>query len=74
MLNECSLCGQTETEVEHLNLYVLGSEGIEVCFECRCKLTECARLLRSQYTRVSGRMEKSFIRRRRHEEAAREED
>ncbi|MCK9460623.1 MAG: hypothetical protein M0R80_13375 [Proteobacteria bacterium] len=31
----------------HLQLYVFGSEGIEVCFQCRMVLTEVAKGINS---------------------------
>jgi hypothetical protein len=39
----CSICGWDSEELTHLTLYVNGSEGIEVCLECRIALTEYAR-------------------------------
>lgn len=41
----CTLCG-TEVrakDITHLDLYCIGSEGIEVCLACRMVLTDAAR-------------------------------
>src|SRR5437764_951885 len=53
----CGLCG-TESptgEITHLRLYVIGSEGVEVCMTCRQTLTEMARGMRRVHS--SGRMQ-----------------
>ena len=39
----CTLCGCEVNETTHLSLYVIGSEGIEVCLHCRTILTKVAR-------------------------------
>ena len=48
---QCSLC-DTWGEVFHLDLYVIGSEGVWVCFGCRMVLTNVARGIRSTAGRV----------------------
>jgi hypothetical protein len=43
---KCSLCRAETNETTHLNLYVNGSEGIEVCLECRLSLTQHAKTIK----------------------------
>jgi len=50
-MNCCDLCLSSSEEIKHLPLYTHGSEGINVCLQCRIILTEVARGLRS----VSGK-------------------
>ena len=39
----CTLCGKPTTEdATHLELYVIGSEGITVCINCKLVLTKLA--------------------------------
>ena len=44
-LVRCSLCGveALQEDVKHLALYVIGSEGVMACMECRRTLTDVAR-------------------------------
>ena len=57
----CTLCGKVVPydEVTHLNLYVIGSEGIKVCLSCRMVLTKVAEgIMRlSGETRMAGYQE-----------------
>lgn len=46
-MKECGICRSNEDDVEHLNLYVEGSEGVWVCLSCRIALTEIARRMKS---------------------------
>ncbi len=39
----CRICSQESKELFHLDLYVFGSEGINVCLECRISITEYVR-------------------------------
>ena len=46
---ECDLCSSkvdNDDDLTRLNLYVFGSEGIRVCYECRMTLTHVAARLR----------------------------
>ena len=45
-LVSCSLCGADSPETIYLPLFVLGSEGIEVCLPCRIALTATANAIR----------------------------
>ena len=45
-MEHCTLCDQESDEIEHLNLYVVGSEGIKVCLNCRIILTNVARSIK----------------------------
>lgn len=50
----CGICDVEELELSnmtHLSLYLVGSEGVLVCLECRMRLTNYARDLKS----ISGR-------------------
>lgn len=42
----CSICGSID-EVRHLNLYVSGSEGVELCQACYMGLVEYVRNARA---------------------------
>ena len=39
---KCSICGYGNefTKLEHLPIYLRGSEGVEICPECKLSLTE----------------------------------
>ena len=52
-LVRCTLCGTEgpEKDAKFLPLYVIGSEGVKVCAECRVALTDCAKHL----MRVAGK-------------------
>jgi hypothetical protein len=47
----CMLC-QSEAEVRHINLYIIGSEGLNACHSCEMKLVEFARKLMSENGRL----------------------
>ena len=44
-MNNCRICNQSSDELTHLSLYVFGSEGIDVCLNCRIAITEFVRQL-----------------------------
>ena len=48
---QCTLCGNEE-ETTHLSLYVIGSEGIEACLHCRIIITNVAKGIMENSTRV----------------------
>jgi hypothetical protein len=48
----CTLCGNKEDETVHLPLYVIGSEGIEVCLYCKIILTKAAQGIMTTSIRV----------------------
>lgn len=39
----CSICKERTRDVKFLPLYVIGSEGIQICVSCRNTLTEVAK-------------------------------
>jgi hypothetical protein len=47
---ECNVCGSRE-EVERLPIYIMGSEGVDLCLHCRLTVTEVVRGMLS----VAGR-------------------
>lgn len=49
---DCTLCGQEDEELTHLDLYVIGSEGIKVCLSCRMILTTVAREIQASTNRA----------------------
>ena len=53
---QCTLCGCESDEIKYLPLYVIGSEGVWACLNCRIALTEAARGLMGTATRVRGQM------------------
>lgn len=55
MTGQCSICRQEKEELEHLNLYVSGSEGIWVCLGCRITLTNVASGMQSAANRAAIR-------------------
>jgi hypothetical protein len=46
-LVRCTLCGTSgpKEDAKFLPLYVIGSEGVTACTECRIALTDCAKHL-----------------------------
>ena len=42
MKEKCTLCGLETNDLTHLQLYVIGSEGINACISCRMILTNVA--------------------------------
>ena len=40
----CRICGGLE-QLRHVNLYVVGSEGLNLCHECEMKIVEHVRSL-----------------------------
>ncbi len=58
MKSQCTLCKTEDLfgeDIVHLQLYVNGSEGINVCLQCRMALTEVARSIQSATARVELR-------------------
>ena len=51
-MGKCSLCRDPSDELEHLSLYVIGTEGIWVCLPCRIVLTKLAGAIRSASNRA----------------------
>ena len=47
MITDCMLCLE-EKECRYIDLYIIGSEGLQVCHSCEMKLVEYARSLRSK--------------------------
>jgi ribosome-binding protein aMBF1 (putative translation factor) len=41
----CRVCGGKVNEVRNINLYVIGSEGLNVCHDCEMQLVEAARAM-----------------------------
>ena len=46
------MCGKKEDELTHLSIYIVGSEGIDVCLECRMHITAFVRSM--IYARTMG--------------------
>ena len=46
----CMLCHESK-QVRHVNLYIIGSEGLYACHECEMLLVEFARSLSSENSR-----------------------
>lgn len=65
---DCRICGEEAEigDIKHLDLFIIGSEGVDVCFNCEMKIVEFIRALKS----VSGG---SYIRGRKHEKRGRKE-
>ena len=42
-MHDCDICGNPSDELQHLPLYVRGSEGVHACLNCRLILCEVAR-------------------------------
>lgn len=63
----CRICDNTE-ETRHLNLYVSGSEGVELCHPCEMSLVQHVRDMMN----MAGRAKLSMVRKRREEEAIQE--
>ena len=43
----CKICGEESKEIVWLQLYTIGSEGTDVCLNCRMALTRVANDMRS---------------------------
>lgn len=65
---DCRICGEESEigDIKHLNLFIIGSEGVDVCFNCEMKIVEFIRALKS----VAG---ESYLRGRKHEKRGRKE-
>jgi len=48
----CTICDRPEKELTHLELYIIGCEGIDVCLSCRIFLTNVARGLMEQFQSI----------------------
>lgn len=48
----CMICLADSEPVRHINLYVIGSEGLDVCHHCEMQLVEHVRGLRSLASHV----------------------
>ena len=44
-LGNCMLCHSAPVEVRHINLYIIGSEGLYACHSCEMKVVEFSRNL-----------------------------
>jgi hypothetical protein len=47
-LGHCMLCHSSPVEVRHINLYIIGSEGLYACHSCEMQIVEFARNLMMQ--------------------------
>lgn len=47
----CRCCGCREDAVRNINLYVIGSEGFDVCHDCEMKIVEFCRALTGTATK-----------------------
>jgi len=47
------VCHRDNVEIEHLPIYVIGSEGLNVCHPCKMLITDFVRGLISLYGRFS---------------------
>lgn len=51
---ECRICGNMD-DLRHINLYVTGSEGLDICHDCEMRLVEFVRALKSIAARATLR-------------------
>jgi len=61
----CSICGRDLGDdpippIDHLPIYVDGSEGIDICFPCRMAVTEFLRSLKQACARSRMALAKSL--------------
>lgn len=68
MSGDCTICRQHSDELTHLSLYVIGSEGIVVCLQCRIDLAHVAEAMRNTAGRIHHRMKKEAVLARRSKE------
>ncbi len=54
-MKACMMCFEETDELRHLQLYVIGSEGIEVCLQCGRVLAQVARGVREAAGRARMR-------------------
>lgn len=47
----CMICREDNVEVRHIPLYVIGSEGLEVCHSCEMEIVEHIRSLMYETSR-----------------------
>jgi hypothetical protein len=45
MMGYCMICRNDKEETRHISLYVIGSEGLDICHECEMRIVEFAREL-----------------------------
>jgi hypothetical protein len=44
----CRVCGAPVSDVRNINLYVIGSEGLNVCHDCEMQIVEfCRSMIRT---------------------------
>jgi hypothetical protein len=55
----CMLCLK-DAEVRHINLYIIGSEGLNACHSCEMKLVEFARNLMAKNGRLKMKIAKKL--------------
>ncbi len=55
MIGRCTVCGDHDVEVRHLEIYVIGSEGCECCVDCGIALSEHVRQMMLVAAKASKR-------------------
>jgi hypothetical protein len=49
----CMICLDNKKETRHVNLYVIGSEGLDVCHDCEMKIVDYIRdLIRDGHLKI----------------------
>lgn len=51
-IGTCRICAMRDTEVRNINLYVFGSEGVDVCASCDTLLREFISSLARRFGRT----------------------
>ena len=51
-IKKCTLCRLPSEECVHLSIYVIGSEGVQCCLDCRMILTNVAKGIMSTASRA----------------------
>lgn len=51
-LRRCTVCGRHLPDVRYLDLYVVGSEGLEICHDCEMDLVSHIRAMMGVAARV----------------------
>lgn len=59
---QCMMCFENVDETRYINLYVIGSEGLEVCHKCEMELVYLIRKIRSD--NMTKRINKRLTERR----------
>ena len=63
-LGNCMICHEAPKEVRHINLYIIGSEGLYACHECEMKIVLFIRELSTSYgkskmaAKIASKLEK----------------